>query len=71
MDVKFLTDIPHYWPQMQRLRLPKSQDSIRELSCGAQTLAYADEVSVTYAEWAARRLLEPPCSATAAIRPPS
>jgi len=58
MDVKFLTDIPHYWPQMQRLRLPKFQYSIRELSCGAQFLAYADEVSVTYAELTVRRLLE-------------
>jgi transposase InsO family protein len=58
MDVKFLTDIPYYWPQMQRHSLPKFQYSIRELSCGAQFLAYADEVSVTYAELAARRLLE-------------
>jgi transposase len=58
MDVKFLTDIPHYWSQMQRLGLPKFQYSTRELSCGAQFLAYADEVSVTYAELAARRLLE-------------
>lgn len=58
MDVKFLTDIPHYWPQMQRRSLPKFQYSIRELSCGAQFLAYADEVSVTYAELAVRRWLE-------------
>ena len=58
MDVKFLSDIPAYWPQMQRLGLPKFQYSIRELSCGAQFLAYAEEVSVTYAELAARRLLE-------------
>ncbi len=57
MDVKFLTDIPHYWPQMQRQGLPKYQYSIRELSCGAQFLAYADEVSVTYSELAVRRLL--------------
>jgi transposase len=57
MDVKFLTDIPHYWPQMQQRGLPKFQYTIRELSCGAQFLAYADEVSVTYSELAARRLL--------------
>jgi transposase len=59
IDVKFLTDIPHYWPRKHSgLGLPKFQYSIRELSCGAQFLAYADEVSVTYAELAARRLLK-------------
>jgi hypothetical protein len=42
---------------MQLVRLPKFQDSIRELSCGAQLLVYADEVRVTYAGLAARRLL--------------
>jgi transposase len=57
IDVKYLTDIPAYWPQMQQHRLPKFQYSIRELSCGAQFLAYANEVSVTYAELAVRRLL--------------
>jgi transposase len=57
IDVKYLTDIPHYWPQMQQRGLPKFQYTIRELSCGAQFLAYADEVSVTYSELAARRLL--------------
>jgi len=57
IDVKYLTDIPAYWPQMQHRGLPKFQYTIRELSCGAQFLAYADEVSVTYSELAARRLL--------------
>ena len=57
LDVKYLTDLPAYWPQMQQLGLPKFQYTIRELSCGAQFLAYANEVSVTYAELAVRRLL--------------
>jgi len=57
IDVKYLTDIPAYWPQMRQRGLPKFQYTIRELSCGAQFLAYADEVSVTYSELAARRLL--------------
>jgi transposase len=57
IDVKYLTDIPAYWPQMQQLRLPKFQDTIRELSCGAQFLAYGNEVCVTCAELTARRLL--------------
>jgi transposase InsO family protein len=43
---------------MQRLGLPKFQDRIREFSCGTQFPTHADEVSVTYAELAARRLLE-------------
>ena len=49
MDVKHLTDIPFYWPQMQRNGLPRFQYTIRELSCGAQFLAYSNELSKTYA----------------------
>ena len=58
LDVKYLTDIPAYWPQMQRRALPKFQYTLRELSVGAQFLAYASECSLTYAELTARRLLE-------------
>jgi transposase len=36
MDVKYLTDLPFYWPQMQRNGRPRFQYTIRELSCGAQ-----------------------------------
>jgi len=57
IDVKYLTDLPAYWPQMQQHSLPKFQYTLRELSCGAQFLAYASEVSVTYAELTVRRLL--------------
>ena len=43
MDVKYLTDLPDYWPQMQALHLPRFQYTLRELSLGAQFLAYSDE----------------------------
>ena len=57
MDVKHLTDIPFYWPQMQRNGLPRFQYTIRELSCGAQFLAYSNELSKTYATLAVQRFL--------------
>ena len=58
MDVKYLNDIPHYWPFMQFMGLPKFQYTIRELSTGAQFLSYADEISVIYASLTVKRLLE-------------
>ena len=58
MDVKYLNDIPHYWPQMQRLGLPRFQYTIRCVKTGAVFLAYGQELSVTYAELTIRRLLE-------------
>jgi transposase-like protein len=57
MDTKYLTDLPTYWPQMQRAGLPRFQTTIRELSCGAQFLAYSQEISKTYATLAADRFL--------------
>jgi len=58
IDTKYLYDIPQYWPQMTLLRLPKYQYTIRELSLGVQFLAYGSEVSITYAEITASRLLQ-------------
>jgi transposase len=58
MDVKYLTDIPFYWPQMQRNGLPRFQYTIRELSCGAQFLAYSNELSKTYATLGVQRFLK-------------
>jgi transposase InsO family protein len=58
MDVKYLTDIPFYWPQMQRNGRPRFQYTIRELSCGAQFLAYSHELSKTYATLAVERFLK-------------
>ncbi len=58
MDVKYLNDIPNYWPYMQFMILPRFQYTIRELATGAQFVTYADDLSVTYAALTARRLLE-------------
>ena len=57
MDTKHLVDLPFYWAQMQALRLPLFQYTIRELSCGAQFLAYSNELSKTYATFAVDRFL--------------
>lgn len=57
MDVKHLTDIPFYWPQMQANGLPRFQYTIRELSCGAQFLAYSNELSKTYSTFVVDRFL--------------
>ena len=58
MDVKYLADIPFFWPQMQAHGLPRFPYTIRELSCGAQFLAYSNELSKTYATFAADRFLQ-------------
>jgi len=47
-DTKDLIDIPEYWPQMMRKRLPKVQYTFREISCGIQFLGFADERSLTH-----------------------
>ena len=48
-DTKDLTDIPEYWPQMKRSRLPAVQYTLREVSCGALFLGFSDELSLTNA----------------------
>ncbi len=48
-DTKDLTDIPEYWPQMKRLRLPAVQYTLREVSCGTLFLGFSDELSLTNA----------------------
>jgi hypothetical protein len=49
-DTKDLCDIPEYWPQMIRLRLPKVQYTLREVSCGVQFLGFSDERSLINSE---------------------
>ena len=56
MDVKYLDDIPHYWPYIQ-MGFPKFQYTIRDVKTGGVFLAYGKEVSVLYAELTIRRLL--------------
>jgi hypothetical protein len=48
-DTKDLTDIPEYWPQLKRLRLPAVQYTLREVSCGALFLGFSEELSLTHA----------------------
>ena len=58
MDVKYLTDIPHYWPQLQAQGLPRFQYTIRDEALGALYLAYASDLSKTYATLALDRVLK-------------
>ena len=55
-DTKFLQDIPHYWLQMVRLRLPKFQYTAREPVSGACFTGYADELSKSYATFLAEQV---------------
>src|SRR5215510_4064271 len=55
-DTKYLQDIPHYWPQMTRLKLPRFQYTARELVSGATFTGYADELSKSYATFLAEQL---------------
>ena len=57
MDVKYLTDIPFYYTQMMNLKLPRFQYSLRDEATGAMFLAFADELSKTYATSAINRFL--------------
>lgn len=58
MDTKDLSDIPHYWPQIQRLGLPRYQYTIRELSTGATFLSFSSTLSKTWSTLTIRRLLQ-------------
>jgi transposase len=55
-DTKYLQDIPHYWPQMTRLRLPRFQYTVREVVSGATFTGYADELSKSYAVFLAEQV---------------
>ena len=49
VDVKDLSDIYQYWPMMKRLRLPRYEYTLREMTTGAGFLGYADRCNATYA----------------------
>ncbi len=55
-DTKHLQDIPHYWPQMMRLRLPRYQYTVREVVSGITLCGYADDLSKTYMVLLAERI---------------
>ena len=58
MDTKYLNDIPHYFPQLQQPGMPRFQYTIRCEGIGALFLAYASELSKTYATLALQRVLD-------------
>jgi hypothetical protein len=49
VDTKDLKDIPHYWPQMQILKLPKYQFTAREVRSGLMLLGFGNEKSAANA----------------------
>ena len=57
MDVKYLWDIPHYWPQMQALDLPTYEYTIRDTKSGALFLGFGHQVTTTYASLLVKRCL--------------
>lgn len=57
VDVKYLTDLGHYWPQMERLGLPRYQYTLRDTKSGLLHLGFADGVSVVYAQLFVERWL--------------
>ena len=61
VDTKQLKDIPHYWPQMKALHLPRYQFTAREVRSGLMFLAYAQEDTAAnaclFAEMLCRHLL--------------
>ena len=58
VDTKDLKDIPHYWPQMKTLNLPKYQFTAREVRSGLMFLGFANEKSASNACLFARMLCE-------------
>src|SRR5690606_39205515 len=58
MDVKYLWDIPQYWPQMEALGLPRYEYTIRDTKSGALFLGFAQQLSVTYTSILIQRCLK-------------
>lgn len=51
MDTKDLIDIPEYWLQIRKIKLPKVQYTARDVTSGTQFIAFAEERSLTYASF--------------------
>jgi transposase len=58
MDIKYLTDIPPYWEQMQRFKLPRFQYTVRDVKSGMLFLGFADEISECNARQMAEYVLK-------------
>jgi transposase len=57
IDTKNLSDIPEYWLGLASRRLPRYQYTARDVTSGLLWLAYADELSLSYAKLFAERIL--------------
>ena len=57
MDVKYLTGLPFYLPQIELLGLPRFQYTIRDARTGLLYLCFADQISKTHAAAAAAHFL--------------
>lgn len=57
IDTKDLCDIPEYWEQMQDHALPRYQYTFREVTSGLLLLGFSNELSLTYSELFARRII--------------
>jgi len=58
VDTKDLKDMPHYWPQMKNLALPKYQFTAREVRSGLMFLGFSNEKSAASACLFGRLLCE-------------
>lgn len=58
IDTKDLCDIPEYWEQMQRAGLPRYQYTARDVSTGLLFLGYSTELSLSYADLFAQRIID-------------
>lgn len=58
VDVKYLRDIPHYWPQMEKHKLPRFQYTLRDAKSGFMFLGYAKEYSELHSTLFISRYLE-------------
>jgi transposase InsO family protein len=50
MDVKHLYDIAYFWPQMQRIKLPRYEYTLRDVKSGSTFLGFGRELSEAHAE---------------------
>lgn len=62
MDIKYLRDIPNYWPQMTDFTLPRYQYTMRDVKTGWVFLGYSSELSElnarTMASYVVLRMIE-------------
>lgn len=58
VDTKDLCDIPEYWIGLKSRRLPRYQYTARDVSTGLLFLGYADELSLSYANLFAQRIIK-------------